>query len=86
MRILNSRSSDIDVIITDLGRREDGRFVSDAGLQLCREARQAGFEKPIYMYSTRAAKRDRESDLRAVGGNGITDSPVELLTMLKAGA
>jgi CheY-like chemotaxis protein len=74
-----------DVIITDLGRVEDGTFVPDAGLQLIRRAREIGFDKPIYMYSTRAAKLEREPEVIAAGGNGITDSPVELLTLLKGG-
>jgi CheY-like chemotaxis protein len=75
-----------DVVITDLGRVEGGTFVPDAGLQLIRKAREVGFDRPIYMYSTRAAKLEREPDVIAAGGNGITDSPVELLTLLKSGA
>jgi CheY-like chemotaxis protein len=73
-----------DVVITDLGRVEDGTFVRDAGLELIKQARAVGFEKPMYMYSTRAAKLEREPDVVAAGGNGITDSPVELLTMFKS--
>jgi CheY-like chemotaxis protein len=82
---LTSGRYPIDVVITDLGRREDGEFVSDAGLKLIRQARGVGFDKPLYVYSTRTAKIGRERDVKAAGGNAITDSPVELLTLLKAG-
>jgi CheY-like chemotaxis protein len=82
---LKSERPPVDIVITDLGRAEDGTFVRDAGLELIKQARESGFNKPMYMYSTRAAKMEREPDVIAAGGSGITDSPVELLTMLKGG-
>jgi len=85
MATLDSGRPPIDVVITDLGRTENGRYVSDAGLQLIRDARKAGFDKPIYVYSTRAAGEQRGPDVHAAGGTGITSSPVDLLTMLRAG-
>ena len=80
---LESGRPTVDVVITDLGRVENGTFVSDAGLQLIRQAREMEFDKPIYVYTTRTARQQREHEVLDAGGDGITDSPVELLTMLK---
>jgi CheY-like chemotaxis protein len=85
MKTIESGRPPVDLVITDLGRVENGTFVGDAGLQLCRQARKIGFDKPIYVYSTRAASEQREPEVKAAGGTGITSSPVELLTILKTG-
>jgi CheY-like chemotaxis protein len=85
MKTIESGRPPVDLVITDLGRVENGTFVGDAGLQLIQQARKIGFDKPIYVYSTRAASEQREPEVKAAGGTGITSSPVELLTMLKTG-
>jgi CheY-like chemotaxis protein len=86
IRMLASGRPRIDVVITDLGREEDGSYVPDAGLRLMRQARELGFGSPIYMYSWPAVQERREADVLSAGGTGLTRSPVELLAMLKTAA
>lgn len=72
------RGMDVDVIISDLGRVEAGEYHGDAGLELMRAARDAGFQGPFIVF-TSEARALRESDsLERQGATVVTASPVVL--------
>lgn len=73
-----------DVIITDMGRREDGRFVPDAGLQLIRNVRDMRIATPIYVYTTPGRAEPLRGDVENAGGNGVTGSRVELFSLVES--
>jgi CheY-like chemotaxis protein len=73
----------VQVVITDLGRVEDGEYRPHAGLTLLRQLREAGFEQPVLVYtSARGVERDRE-DAVAAGAQRVTASPTELFAALR---
>lgn len=67
-----------DVIITGMGRKEEGKFLADAGLDLCRTVRDAGIKAPVFVYTGRERARQIHDAVLEAGGNGATSSPVEL--------
>jgi CheY-like chemotaxis protein len=70
------------LVITDMGRNEDGSFHARAGLELISALRAAGSRLPVYVFSSaRYLERYREEVLRSEG-NGATSSPVELFEMI----
>ena len=53
----------VGLIISDMGRREEGRYVAQAGAILLKAALQAGCEEPFIVYSSaRYAARNDEED------------------------
>jgi CheY-like chemotaxis protein len=84
VRMLRRNGSGADVVISDMGRQESGRFEPLAGLKLIEAVRAAGIDIPIIIYtSVESAARYRD-DVLAAGGSGITASPVELDEMIRA--
>jgi CheY-like chemotaxis protein len=71
-----------DAIISDMGRKERGRFYPTAGLQLIRTARESNIQIPIFVYTTGQSVDKYEYEVEKAGGNGITSSPVELSQMI----
>jgi CheY-like chemotaxis protein len=72
-----------DVIITDMGREEDGKFKPDAGLNLIRSVRAMGIKAPIYIYTSPRRAEQIHDEVKAAGGNGATGSPVELFSLIR---
>jgi CheY-like chemotaxis protein len=73
---------DIDVVVTDMGRVEDGAFRQDAGIQLIKALRDQGIDTPIVVYtSAPTLARTRDAAL-ASGARYVTASATELLEML----
>jgi CheY-like chemotaxis protein len=73
MQKLAARSADYRVIISDLGRTENNRYVPDAGGQLAREMRAMGLSIPLLIFSSAQAAQDRDR-LLASGANEVTNS------------
>lgn len=70
------------IVITDMGRNEDGKYVPDAGLQLIRKLREADVGSPIFVYTSKTyAQRHHDQSLEA-GGSGATASPLALYQMV----
>jgi CheY-like chemotaxis protein len=81
--VLKSRSDGPALIISDMSRREGFLIRRTAGLELIREVRAVGLKIPIYIY----ARGWRDADqVRSVGGDGITTSPIELMRLIDAAA
>ncbi len=70
-----------DAIVTDMGRKEDGRDRPDAGMELIEELREREVPAPVVVYaSAQAVHRTRER-FEGAGAQG-TASATELLEML----
>jgi CheY-like chemotaxis protein len=78
MAILNSNLG-FDAIISDMGRREQGGYRSQAGLVLLKAIRRAGYNIPFLVYSSQKYAARNDEEVKSAGGNGATASPVELL-------
>lgn len=68
-----------DVIITDMGRRAEGR---DAGLHLIRELKARGVTRPIIVYASVAAVARTRDEALQLGAYAATASATELMALL----
>jgi CheY-like chemotaxis protein len=82
MGIIASSPRRIDIIITDMGRKEHGTFNPKAGLDLIRGVRAAGSKVPIFVYSS--ARGIQTDEIERAGATGKTTSPVELIKLVQA--
>ena len=80
---LKADGSGFQAIISDMGRKEGVRYRATAGLELIRRVRETNAEIPILIFATREAVADYGDKVRELGGQGITDSIVELLRLLR---
>ena len=64
-----------DAIITDMGRKEDGKYIADAGLELIRAVREERIEALIFVYTNLRHVRRICTDVLEAGGNGTIASP-----------
>jgi CheY-like chemotaxis protein len=72
-----------DVVISDMGRREGGRYNRRAGLELLRVIRERNSETLFFIFcSPRSAHESRDEAMR-LGASGITSSATELYSLLK---
>ncbi|MBV9395751.1 MAG: response regulator [Methylobacteriaceae bacterium] len=78
LNLVNSGAR-FDGVISDMGRREEGRYVSQAGLMLLKALRDAGYNGPFFVYSSQRAAARNNIDVKESGGDGATSSPLELL-------
>lgn len=76
---LSSQSAAYRVIISDLGRLENGRYVPDAGGQLAQEIRAMGLSTPLIIFSSARAAQDRDR-LIASGATEVTNNSTRLRT------
>jgi CheY-like chemotaxis protein len=72
-----------DAMISDMGRREGGRYNDRAGFELLKVVREQDATIPFIIFcSTRGARENRDEAMR-LGASGITSSPTELYSLLK---
>ncbi|GIH78913.1 response regulator [Planobispora longispora] len=83
MAALRGATVPFDAVISDMSREEDGFYNRDAGLDLAREMRGRGDDRPLFVYGSRRTLA-REDEILAAGGNGVTYSPTTLLQMLRS--
>lgn len=75
---------DYRVVISDMGRREDGKYERRAGLELLRVLREEHPERPLAFFtSSSGVSRSREEAMR-LGANLVTSSGTELIQFLRA--
>jgi CheY-like chemotaxis protein len=67
------------LIISDMGRREDGAAHDEAGLELIRAVRELENRTPIFIYAGRNAALRRD-ELEAAGASLVTDKPSVLFS------
>ena len=70
------------VIISDMGRREDGIYNADAGMDLFEQLKELGVDTPYVVYSSAKGVRMFQDRLLRMGGAGITSSPTVLRGIL----
>lgn len=73
----------VGLIISDMGRREDGHYVPQAGLVLLRIARESGYQQPFIVYSSAKYADRNDAEVKASGGVGATASPTTLLEWIE---
>ena len=73
----------IDVVISDMGRNEDGRYNPKAGLDFIKQARDSEINLPIYIYTTARHAKAMRDEVKKAGGNGTTKSAIELFEMIQ---
>jgi CheY-like chemotaxis protein len=74
----------VGVIISDMGRREEGRYVAQAWLVLLRAARASGYKQPFIIYTSSRYAEKNDTEVKASGGDGATASPVKLLEWIES--
>jgi CheY-like chemotaxis protein len=82
MSILHT-SAPFGAVISDMGRREAGRYDARAGLALLQRMRAEQIKTPFIVYTTRDYAQRTATDVRAAGGFGATGSAVELLEWVR---
>lgn len=70
------------LIISDMGREEEGSFKITAGLDLLKEIRTINSDVPFIIFSTSANARKYTSKAISAGATSITSSPTELFGIL----
>lgn len=84
MRIAVAGRLPIAAIVSDMGRRENGKYRPKAGLELIQALRNAGLHLPVFVYSSAKYLDRTRIDVVHAGGNSATASPVELFEMIHA--
>lgn len=74
---------DYGAVISDMGRAEDGRYRSTAGLELARALRAAGDHTPLLMFTSGRAARAHGDEARAAGAQAVTSSGGDLVAFLR---
>jgi CheY-like chemotaxis protein len=78
LALLGASANRFGAVISDLGRREGGRFAGDAGLVLLRRLRAEGIDLPFAIYTSTRGVATARREVRDAGGQTITDSPTDL--------
>ncbi|MFN2453381.1 MAG: response regulator [Pyrinomonadaceae bacterium] len=83
MNILTGGKQRFGLIISDMGRKEEGEYRAKAGLKLIKAIDNAGLSLPVIVYSSaNYAARNRHEVLEA-GGYEVTASPTDLYELIK---
>ena len=81
LTFLGKNTKNIDVIISDMGRFEDGQYQPNAGLKLIEAMRDLGI--PIFVFSSAQYAREHGETVRTAGAKLVTSSSLKLLEGLK---
>jgi CheY-like chemotaxis protein len=76
-------SKKYDRVISDMGRKEPGKYNQTAGLYLTKQLRAIDKKVPILIYCSSRAAQEFRSEALAAGANEITSSPTVLLNALR---
>lgn len=85
MQMLMSGRAMPDAVVSDMGRREEGEYRSNAGVLLIEQVRKAGFHMPVVIYASPKYQGKNQAQAVAAGGAGAVSSVVELFEMLGIG-
>jgi CheY-like chemotaxis protein len=72
-----------DAVITDMGRKENGSFNGQAGLDLITVVHKKYPLVGLYVFTTDRVVRTSQRELLDAGATGVTSSSVQLLAMLR---
>ena len=71
------------IIISDMGRTEEGSYKVTAGLELLKNIRAQSLEIPFIIFCTSRKSREHSSEAKALGVTSITSSPTELMGIIQ---
>lgn len=67
------------LVVSDMGRREDGRWRPDAGLALLGELRDLGVDVPVVVFSDHRGEVQYAAQARRAGAVAVTSSAAEMV-------
>lgn len=67
------------LVVSDMGRREDGRWRPDAGLALLGELRDLGVDAPVVVFSDHRGEVQYAAQARRAGAVAVTSSAAEMV-------
>lgn len=67
------------LVVSDMGRREDGRYRPDAGVALLGELRDTGIEVPVVVFGEHRGELQYGAQARHAGAVAVTSSAAELV-------
>ena len=82
MRMIMSGRAAPDAIVSDMGRREEGEYRSNAGILLIKQVRRASFHVPIVLYASPKYQEKNQAQAIEAGGTGAVSTAVELFELL----
>ncbi|MBI3776428.1 MAG: response regulator [Gammaproteobacteria bacterium] len=82
LRLFDKKSS-YGVVISDMGRIENGTYKSTAGLELLREIRGRNKPIPFIIFSSSQGVRQHKDTAITLGATAITSSPTEMFGILQ---
>jgi CheY-like chemotaxis protein len=71
------------LVISDMGRTEEGSYKATAGLDLLKRIRAQSPDMPFVIFCSSLGVREHASEARALGVTSITSSPTELMGELE---
>jgi CheY-like chemotaxis protein len=72
-----------DIVISDMGRTEEGSYKATAGLELLKNIRAQSSDMPFIIFCSSRKSREHSSEAKALGVTSITSSPTELMGVLQ---
>lgn len=70
------------LVLSDMSRREDGRFNGGAGVDLLEEMIKKGLSVPFVVFCSSGGVRRFRDKIKELGGHAITSSGTELRAIL----
>ena len=70
------------LVVSDMGRKEGGKYNPSAGLSLLRELRKDHATVPVLFFTSSESSRKYQEEVLAHGPSGITSSPTELWELI----
>ncbi len=71
------------IIISDMGRKEEGSYRHTAGLELLKNIRKQSFDIPFIIFCSTRKLKEYSSEANAMGVTAVTSSPTKLLGLLQ---
>jgi CheY-like chemotaxis protein len=71
------------VIISDMGRTEDGTYKPTAGLELVQQIRAGNKTVPLIIFCSSRGVREHTQEAISLGATAITSSPTEMFGILQ---
>jgi CheY-like chemotaxis protein len=71
------------IIISDMGRIEEGLYKATAGLELLKDIRVQSLDIPFIIFCSSRKTREHSSEAKALGVTSITSSPTELMGIIQ---
>ena len=71
------------LVVSDIGRREEGEYRRRAGLEFLSAIRAVNDKVPVALYTSSRSARDHSREAAALGATLVTSSPTELAELLR---